>query len=105
MLHEKSLVIAFKIRLYQAFYVVFLIFYKGTKQKLSCAPALLRMLVAGGLDVLSYSTLILDKIEAIYLLVLASFLNTLHVTYRFVAFYQIGQACFSHDTSLPLPYL
>ena len=62
-------------------------------------------IVAGGLEVLSYSTLTLDKIEVIYLLVLASFLNTLHVTFRFVAFYQIGQACFFHETLSQLPYL
>ena len=62
-------------------------------------------IVAGGLEVLSYSTLILDTIEVIYLLVLASFSNTLHVIFQFAAFYQIGQACFFHETLSQLPYL
>lgn len=86
--NEKSLVVAFLIRLYQAFYVVITVFNRRRWVR-----------------VLSYSTLTLDKIEVIYLFVLASFLNTLHVTFRFVAFYQIGQACFFHETLSQLPYL
>lgn len=41
----------------------------------------------------------------IYLLVFASFSNTPHVIFQDAAFYQIGQACFFHDTLSQPPYL
>lgn len=86
--NEKSLVVAFLIRLYQAFYVVITVFNRRRWVR-----------------VLSYSTLTLDKIEVIYLFVLASFLNTLHVFFQSVVSYRIWQAYFFHDTLPQLPYL
>ena len=44
-------------------------------------------------------------IRFIYLFVLVSSSNTLHVFFRVAVFYQIWQAYFFHDTLSQLPYL
>ncbi len=54
---------------------------------------------------INFSIPIYSFIDIIYLFGLASFSNTPHEFFLAVAFYQIGQACFFHDTSPLLPDL
>ena len=51
------------------------------------------------------SLYIADRHTIIDLFAVASFSNTPHVIFQDAAFYQIGPACFFHDTLSPQPYL